>query len=130
MKSKTQNLKSSRRTSDRVMAVCCQLPPCGRRGFRCGDGSHGQFERISTVTAVSTSANLSGTPLGLDKPPGSRIQSYSIKVNYAPASGGAFPITFFSRAEITSSVTPTFGDSPSSAVSICCSNPFKTRPTD
>src|SRR5437764_15487578 len=43
--------------------------------------------------------DVSLTPLGLDQPPGSRIQSYSIKVNYAPAS--AVQSITFTRAGIT-----------------------------
>src|SRR5256885_1435798 len=48
--------------------------------------------------------DTSGTPVGVDQPPGSKLQSYSIKVNYAPA-----PSVFsagMSRAGITASLTP------------------------
>jgi len=55
--------------------------------------------------------DVSGTPLGIDQPPGSRIQGYSIKVNYAPAS--AVQSITFTRAGITSSLTPLFESSPS-----------------
>src|ERR1700744_2521534 len=48
--------------------------------------------------------DTSGSPLGIDQPAGSRIQSYSIKVNYAPAS--AIQSVTFTRAGITQSVTP------------------------
>src|SRR5258708_18613127 len=57
--------------------------------------------------------DLSGTPLGLDQPPGSRIQSYSIKVSYSPAV--AVQSVTFTRAGITTSLTPTFENSPSGA---------------
>ena len=67
--------------------------------------------------------DVSGTPLGLDQPPGSRIQSYSIKVNYAPAS--AVQSISFSRAGITQSLTPTFENSPSSAGSISLLDSFQ-----
>src|SRR5204863_1071627 len=50
--------------------------------------------------------DTSGTPLGMDQPPGSKIQSYSIKVNYSPAS--AVQSITFSRAGITTALTPTF----------------------
>jgi hypothetical protein len=60
--------------------------------------------------------DASGTPLGLDQPPGSRIQSYAIKVTYSPASSVS-SITF-TRAGITSSLTPTFEVSPTSAGAI------------
>ncbi|HET7436083.1 MAG TPA: hypothetical protein VFN10_15340 [Thermoanaerobaculia bacterium] len=46
-----------------------------------------------------------GTPLGIDKPAGSKIQSFSIKVTYAPAS--AVQSVSFSRAGITAGLTPT-----------------------
>jgi len=55
--------------------------------------------------------DTSGTPLGIDQPPGSRIQSYSLKVNYAPAS--AVSSVTFTRGGITQSLTPTFESSPS-----------------
>jgi hypothetical protein len=55
--------------------------------------------------------DTSGTPLGIDQPPGSRIQSYSIKVNYTNAS--MVSSVTFTRAGITQSLTPTFEASPS-----------------
>lgn len=81
---------------------------------------------VITVGAVSTSSStadvpvyirdVSATPLGMDQPAGSRIQSYSIKVNYAPLA----PVqsVTFTRAGITSTLTPTFEASPSTAGSI------------
>ena len=47
--------------------------------------------------------DTSGTPLGMDQPPGSKIQSYSIKVNYAPAA--SVQSVTFSRAGITTALT-------------------------
>jgi len=77
-----------------------------------------------TVVDVPVSIrDVSGTPLGLDQPPGSRIQSYSIKVNYAPAA--AVQSITFTRAGITSSLTPTFEASPSSAGSISLLDTFQ-----
>lgn len=55
--------------------------------------------------------DTSGSPLGIDQPAGSRIQSYSIKVDYAPAA--AVQSVTFTRAGITQSLTPTFENSPS-----------------
>jgi|ERR1044071_2372214 hypothetical protein len=55
--------------------------------------------------------DTSGTPLGIDQPPGSRIQSYSIKVNYNNAS--MVSSVTFTRGGITQSLTPTFESSPS-----------------
>jgi hypothetical protein len=72
--------------------------------------------------------DLSGTPLGLDQPPGSKIQAYSVKVNYAPAL--AVQSIAFSRAGITTSLTPAFEISPSSAgsISLIDSFPESTNP--
>jgi hypothetical protein len=85
---------------------------------------------VGTVTASSSTADVpvfirdvSGTPLGLDQPPGSRIQSYSIKVNYAPAS--AVSSITFSRAGITAPLTPSFEAAPSSAGSISLLDTFQ-----
>lgn len=60
--------------------------------------------------------DTSGTPLGIDQPSGSRIQSYSIRVSYSPAS--AVQSVTFSRAGITAPLTPTFENSPSAPGSI------------
>ncbi|HYK02087.1 MAG TPA: hypothetical protein VE974_10035 [Thermoanaerobaculia bacterium] len=58
----------------------------------------------------------SGTPLGIDQPAGSRIQSYSIRVTYAPAI--AVQSVTFTRAGITAPLTPTFESSPAAPGSI------------
>jgi len=60
--------------------------------------------------------DASGTPLGIDQPVGSRIQSYSIKVDYA-APANVSGITF-TRAGITAALTPSFESSPSGAGTI------------
>lgn len=67
--------------------------------------------------------DASGTPLGLDQPPGSRIQSYAIKVTYSPAS--AVQSVTFTRAGITSSLTPTFENSPASPGAISLLDTFQ-----
>jgi hypothetical protein len=54
--------------------------------------------------------DTSGTPLGIDQPSGSQIQSYSIRVTYAPAS--AVQSISFTRDGITAPLTPTFESSP------------------
>jgi hypothetical protein len=77
---------------------------------------------VNTVDVPVYIRDTSGTPLGLDQPPGSRIQSYSIKVNYAPAS--AIQSVTFTRAGITQSLTPTFESSPASAGSISLLDTF------
>lgn len=74
---------------------------------------------VITVATVSGSGTVdvpvfirdtSGTPLGIDQPFGSRIQSYSIRVTYAPAS--SVQAITFTRAGITQSLTPQFEASP------------------
>jgi hypothetical protein len=67
--------------------------------------------------------DVSGTPLGIDQPPGSRIQSFSIKVDYSPAS--AVQSITFSRGGITTALTPTFESSPSSAGTISLLDTFQ-----
>jgi hypothetical protein len=67
--------------------------------------------------------DTSGTPLGIDQPPGSRIQSYSLKVDYSPAS--AVQSVTFTRAGITSTLTPAFESSPSSLGSITLIDTFQ-----
>jgi hypothetical protein len=79
--------------------------------------------QFSTVDVPVYIRDTSLTPLGLDQPPGSRIQSYSIKVNYAPAS--AVQSISFSRAGITTSLTPTFESTPSSAGSVSLLDTFQ-----
>ena len=70
----------------------------------------------STVDVPVYIRDVSGTPLGIDQPPGSRIQSYSLTVNYAPAA--AVQSVTFTRAGITAPLTPTFESSPSAPGSI------------
>jgi hypothetical protein len=57
--------------------------------------------------------DTSGTPLGLDQPPGSRIQAYGIRITATPPS--AVLSMSMSRAGITQSLTPTFESNPSAA---------------
>ena len=70
----------------------------------------------SVVNVPVSIRDTSGTPLGIDQPPGSRIQSYSIRVTYAPAA--AVSAITFTRAGITAPLTPTFESSPSAPGSI------------
>ena len=64
-----------------------------------------------TVDIPVSIRDVSGTPLGIDQPAGSKIQSYSIKVDYSPAA----PIQSitFTRAGITAPLTPAFESTPS-----------------
>src|SRR5437773_3147107 len=60
--------------------------------------------------------DVSGTPLGVDQPAGSKIQAFSIGVSYSPAS--AVQSVTFTRAGITAGLSPAFETSPGSAGSI------------
>jgi len=78
---------------------------------------------VGSATASGTTVDIpvsvrdaSGTPLGVDQPAGSKIQSFSIKVSYSPAS--AVSGVTFTHAGITASLSPTFESSPSSAGAI------------
>jgi hypothetical protein len=79
--------------------------------------------QFSTVDVPVYIRDVSSTTLGLDQPAGSRIQSYSLKVNYAPAS--AVQSISFSRAGITTALTPTFENSPSSAGTVSLLDTFQ-----
>jgi hypothetical protein len=82
------------------------------------------FAPAGTVIDIPVSIrDTSGTPLGIDQPPGSRIQSYSIKVDYAPAAS-VQSITF-TRAGITASKTPLFESSPSAPGTISLLDTFQ-----
>jgi hypothetical protein len=77
----------------------------------------------STVDVPVFIRDASGTPLGIDQPPGSRIQSYALTVNYAPTA--SVQSVTFTRAGITASLTPAFESSPSSAGSISLLDTFQ-----
>ena len=77
----------------------------------------------STVDVPVYIRDTSGTPLGIDQPFGSRIQSYSLTVNYAPAS--AVQSVTFTRGGITVPLTPTFESSPSAAGTISLIDVFQ-----
>ena len=85
---------------------------------------------VDTVTSAGPTVDVpvyirdtSGTPLGIDRPAGSRIQAYSIKVSYSPAS--AVTSVTFSRAGITAGLTPASEFSPSSAGAISLLDVFQ-----
>jgi len=78
---------------------------------------------VGTVTASGNTVDVpvyvrdaSGTPLGVDQPAGSKIQSFSIGVSYAPAA--SVQSVTFTRAGITAGLTPAFETSPASAGAI------------
>jgi hypothetical protein len=85
---------------------------------------------VGTVTAGGAVVDVpvyirdtSGTPLGVDQPPGSKLQDYSIKVDYTPAS--AVTAVTFTRAGITTNLTPSFENSPSSTGSVSLIDTFQ-----
>ncbi len=86
---------------------------------------------VITVASVSGSGvvdvpvfirDTAATPLGIDQPAGSRIQSYSIRVTYSPAV--AVQSISFSRAGITTPLTPMFENSPASPGAISLLDTF------
>lgn len=85
---------------------------------------------VGTVNAPGTTVDVpisirdsAGTPLGMDKPAGSKIQSFSIKVTYEPTS--AVSSISISRDGITASLTPTSEFKPSSANSVSLLDTFQ-----
>lgn len=78
---------------------------------------------VGTVTASGTTVDVpifirdvAGTPLGKDQAAGSKIQSISIKVTYAPAS--AVSSIVIARDGITASLSPTSEFKPATANSV------------
>jgi hypothetical protein len=74
--------------------------------------------KVDTVTASGSVVDVpvyirdsSFTPVGLDQPAGSKIQSFAIKVSYAPTA--AISSITFTRAGITQSLTPVAEFTPS-----------------
>ena len=114
--------KSLGRLAVLAAVLCCAMAP---HAFAVAD-----VVTVGSVTAVGATVDVpvyirdtSGSPLGIDQPPGSRIQSYSIKVNYAPAS--SVQSVTFTRAGITTSLTPTFESSPTGAGTISLLDTFQ-----
>jgi hypothetical protein len=77
----------------------------------------------STVDVPVSIRDVAGTALGMDRPAGSKIESFSIKVNYAPAA--AVSSVTFSRSGITAGLTPTSEFTPSSAGSVSLLDTFQ-----
>src|SRR5581483_10260091 len=85
---------------------------------------------VSTVSATGTTVDVpiyirdvSATPLGMDQPTGSKIQSFSIKVTYSPST--AVDSVSIARAGITASLTPTFESKPATSNSISILDTFQ-----
>jgi hypothetical protein len=75
----------------------------------------GTVSGSGTVSVPVYIRDTSGTVIGIDQPSGSRIQSYSIRVTYP--SPFIDSITF-TRAGITSTLTPVFEDDPTTPTSV------------
>jgi|ERR1041385_7982341 hypothetical protein len=80
----------------------------------------------TTIDIPVSIRDVSGTSLGLDQPPGARIQAYSLLVNYSPAA--AVQSVTFARAGITAPLTPVFESSPSGPGSISLIDTFQESP--
>src|SRR4051794_24563484 len=78
--------------------AAAQLPPQDVITVGTGSGSPGTAVNVPVFIR-----DVSGTPLGMDQPPGSKIQSYSLKVNFSPAA--SVQTVTFTRGGITSSLT-------------------------
>ena len=93
------------------------------------------FVTVGTTSAAAGAAvdvpvyirDTSGTPLGIDQPSGSRIQSYSIEVDYSPAA--SVQSVTFARAGITQPLTPSFESSPSAPGAIGLIDTFSESTT-
>jgi hypothetical protein len=103
--------------------------------FAAGAVSAQDVVTVAAVTAAGTTVDVpisirdaAGTPLGMDRPAGSKIQSFSIKVTYAPA--GAVSSISIARDGITASLTPTseFKPTTASSVSLLDTFPESTSP--
>jgi hypothetical protein len=106
-------IRSFSRTIPILLLTCVLLVSAAPAAAQARDViTVGTVTTNNTVVAVPVYIrDLSGTPLGLDQPAGSRIQAYSIKVDYAPAAGVQSIV--FQRAGITAGLTPSFEASPS-----------------
>jgi hypothetical protein len=89
------------------------------------------LQDVVTVGTVSGAVSVdvpvyirdtAGTALGIDQPAGSRIQSYSLTVHYAPAA--SVQSATFTRGGITQTLTPSFESSPSSAGTVSLIDTF------
>jgi uncharacterized protein YjdB len=85
---------------------------------------------VGSVTASGASVDVpisirdvAGTPLGVDQPAGSRIQSLSIKVTYSPTS--AVQSISIARAGITANLSPTSEFKPTTSNSVSLVTTFQ-----
>ncbi len=106
-----------------LLAGLLAAPAFGQAADTVTVGSVSVAAAGSTVDVPVFIRDASGTPLGIDQPFGSRIQSYGLTVNYAPAA--AVQSISFTRAGITAPLTPTFESSPSAPGSITLLDVFQ-----
>ncbi len=98
-----------------LLGFVAALPALGQAADVITLGNASVTGTSATVDVPVYIRDTSGTPLGIDQPSGSRIQSYSITVNYPTASVQSIS---FTRAGITAPLTPAFESSPASPGSI------------
>jgi hypothetical protein len=113
-KMKSNNAQSLLRLSFALVAVC---------GLWWAAPAAAQAQDVVTVGTVVANGpvvvvpvyvrDVSGTPLGIDQPFGSRIQSFSLKVDYTPSP--FLQSVTFTRGGITAPLTPVFENSPAAA---------------
>jgi hypothetical protein len=77
----------------------------------------------STVDVPVSIRDTSGTPLGIDRPAGSKIQAFSIKVVYSPAA--SVSSVTFTRAGVTAGLSPAFESAPATSGSISLLDSFQ-----
>src|SRR5260370_30052649 len=80
-----------------LIAVCCLLPLAASAQDAVTVGS--ATTNASSVDIPVYIRDVSGTALGIDQPSGSRIQSFSIEVDYSPAA--AVSSVTLLRADLT-----------------------------
>src|SRR5437016_5519760 len=81
----------------------------------------------TTVDVPVSIRDVSGTSLGVDRPAGSKIQAFSIKVSYAPAS--AVSSVTFTRAGITANLNPVSEFTPATTGAISLIEVFQESTT-
>jgi hypothetical protein len=95
-----------------VLSLLATVPAAAQDAVSVGTAS----ATGNTVDVPVFIRDVAGTPLGQDRPAGSKIQSISIRVTYAPAA--AVQSVTFSRAGITAGLTPISEFTPASSGAI------------
>jgi hypothetical protein len=105
-----------------LLTVAAAIPAAAQSNDTVTVGTVNAAAAGATVDVPVFIRDVSGTPLGIDQPFGSRIQSYGLTVNYPTASVQSIT---FTRGGITAPLTPTFESSPSVAGSITLLDVFQ-----